>query len=99
MSITELNTNTIQQFTLSELANIALADWPRKPNFCFAARPYLEALFDINQKTVSGSYGYDSIQGIVLYFITNTGSWKGEVARLVKGELKRRLRENGYNIR
>ena len=97
-TFTELNTDTIQQFTLSELANIALADWPRKPNFCFAARPYLEALLDVNQKSISGSYGYDSVQGIVLYFITNTSAWKGDVARLVKGELKRRLRENGYKI-
>ncbi len=103
---TEINSQTIQNMTISEIGNITLRDWSRivagntrRPSFYFTARPYLEAFLDINQVNVSGTYGYDSIQGIVLYFITNTSSWKSEMARIVKEELKRRLRENGYKIR
>jgi hypothetical protein len=95
-TITELNTETIQQFTISELAQICRADWTKKINF--AARPYLEALLSVDSKTIVGSIGYDSVQGTVLYFLTNAGSWRGDVAKLVKGELKRRLRLNGYKI-
>jgi len=50
------------------------------------AVPYLRAmgvLHDINQ-----SYGADSARSIVLYFLANAGTWRGETARRIKAELK-----------
>jgi hypothetical protein len=33
-------------------------------------------------------YGYDTGKSVVLYFLSNATSWRGEVARRVKAELK-----------
>lgn len=50
------------------------------------AKPYLDAMFALN--TVNDKYGWDSGKSIVLYFLSNAGSWRGETARRVKAELK-----------
>lgn len=50
------------------------------------AAPYLEAMFDLDR--VSDIYGADSGKSVVLYFLANAASWKGEVARRIKAELK-----------
>lgn len=51
----------------------------------FAAKPYLEAMECLN--SVSDSYGADSARSVVLYFLCNANSWRGEVARTIKKEL------------
>jgi hypothetical protein len=59
------------------------ADW-KKPYF--GAVPYLSAmtsLTDMNDK-----YIYDDAKSIVLYFLSNATTWRGETARRVKAELK-----------
>jgi hypothetical protein len=48
--------------------------------------PYLEAMHCLN--TINDDYGYDSAKSIVLYFLSNANSWRGDVARRVKAELK-----------
>ncbi len=68
--------------SLSTIANEIKKDWT---NIYFGAKPYLDAMFDLNK--VSDSYGMDSGKSIVLYFLSNAGSWRGEVARNVKKEL------------
>ncbi len=37
---------------------------------------------------VNQMYGCDSVKSEILYFLGNAGTWKGEVARRVKAELK-----------
>jgi len=37
---------------------------------------------------VNEMYYADSAKSVVLYFLANTGSWRGEVAKRVKAELK-----------
>ena len=63
-------------------------DWK---NVNFGAAPYLDAMFDLG--TMEDSYGLDSAQSIVLYFLANANSWRGENARRIKAELKSMAKE------
>lgn len=75
----------LRAMSISQIASLVYRNW--KP-VNFAAKPYLEAMLDL--ETVNDNYGCDSGSSIVLYFLCNATSFRGEVARLVKAELKRR---------
>lgn len=55
-----------------------------KPSY--AAKPYLEAMSSLSG--ITDSYLYDSGYSIVLYFLSNASTWKGEDAKRIKAELK-----------
>ena len=87
MSIPQFITMNLEDKTIAELAAIIRKDW-QKVNF--AAKPYLSAmdcLSDINHQI-----GYDSGKSVVLYFLSNAGTWRGEIAKAVKLELKNRTK-------
>ena len=65
------------------IANEIARDWA-KPYF--GAVPYLGAMRTLGR--IDEAYGYDSGQSIVLYFLANAGTWRGETARRVKTELR-----------
>lgn len=69
---------------LYEVAEEIFEDWGEK--VWFGARPYLEAMATMG--SINEDYGCDSGQSIVLYFLANAQTWRGEVARRVKKELK-----------
>jgi len=69
-----------------EIANEIRADW-KKPYF--GAVPYLEALETL--KSASDSYYYDSGKSVILYFLANASTWRGDVAKRVKAELKQTI--------
>lgn len=70
----------------AELARIARADW-KKPYF--GAVPYLEAMETLpDWKT---PYMFDSGRSIGLYFLSNASTWRGDVAKAVKKEMKSQL--------
>lgn len=69
--------------TLYEIAAEVRKDW-KKVNY--AAKPYLEAMESLGE--MDEMYGADSAKTIVLYFLANAGTWRGEVAKKVKAELK-----------
>ena len=52
----------------------------------FGAKPYLEAMKYLNAPT--DTYGADDAKSIVLYFLSNAKTWRGEDARRIKAELK-----------
>lgn len=52
-----------------------------------SAKPYLSAMFNLNQ--ITDTYGADNARQIVIYFLCNAKSWKGEIARATKAELKK----------
>lgn len=56
------------------------------PKVNYAAKPYLDAMSSLN--TVNDSYGYDSAKSIILYFLGNASSYRGEDAKRIKSELK-----------
>jgi hypothetical protein len=68
---------------LFEIAEEIRKDWK---NVYFGAVPYLDALSALT--TVNDAYGEDNGRYIVNYFLSNATTWKGEVARRVKQELK-----------
>ena len=68
---------------LYEIAEEIRKDW-KKPYF--GAVPYLYAMGTLS--SIVDSYYYDSAKSIVLYFLANAGTWRGDVARRVKAELK-----------
>ncbi len=81
--------------TLSTIAAEIAADWPKAlvvgPDFGFGpsehpAGPYLRAM--ARMYSIRDTYGYDSGQSIVLYFLSNAREWRGDTARRVKAELK-----------
>ena len=50
------------------------------------AEPYLEAMESLN--TINDNYYFDSGKSVVLYFLSNASTWRGEDARRIKAELK-----------
>jgi len=52
----------------------------------YAAKPYLDAMLDLN--SINDSYYNDNARSIVLYFLANASSFRGEKAKALKLELK-----------
>lgn len=73
--------------TLSEISKEIRNDW-RKPYF--GAVPYLQAMQSMGGP--SDNFGCDSGREIVLYFLSNATTWRGEVAKRIKAELKAALK-------
>lgn len=68
---------------LSEIANEIRSDWS---NVYFGAVPYLDAMSTLS--SVEDKYIMDSGDMIVRYFLSNATTWRGDVARRIKKELK-----------
>ena len=62
-------------------------DWK---NVNYAAKPYLSAMFSLND--ITDKYMYDSAQSVVLYFLSNASSWRGETAKRIKTELREMIK-------
>lgn len=56
----------------------------------FGAVPYLRAMHSL--RDVTDAYGHDDGRSIVMYFLANANTWKGETARRIKAELKELLK-------
>jgi len=67
-----------------DIAREIRRDWGAKVNY--AAKPYLEAMSSL--ELITDNYIQDSGKSVVLYFLANAGTWRGEVAKRVKAELK-----------
>ena len=73
---------SIESRSLSSIAMEIKKDW-KKPYF--GAVPYLQAMMCLN--SINDNYGFDTAKSIVLYFLANASSWRGDVARRIKKEL------------
>lgn len=69
------------------ISRIIKNDWKK---VFFGAAPYLEAMDCIND--ISDSFGADSGKSVVSYFLANANTYRGEKARIIKAELRRRLK-------
>lgn len=74
---------TTETRPIFEIAREINRTWP-KVNF--GAEPYLKAMLSLS--SVRDSYGWDSGDSIVRYFLSNASTWRGEDARRIKAELK-----------
>jgi len=83
------NLNTLP---LHEIATIIRRNWKAtsKSGIYFGAVPYLDAMS--NMSSVNEKFGCDDGKSIVIYALGNMTGWKGDVARAVKTELKRRIK-------
>jgi hypothetical protein len=52
----------------------------------FGAVPYLDTMMQLG--SISDSFGFDSAKSIIIYFLGNARTWKGEDAKRIKAELK-----------
>lgn len=72
-----------QHRPIYQIAADILRTWPKVH---YTARPYLDAMRCLATK--HDKYGYDDAEGIVLRFLTNAGSFRGEEAKKLKAELR-----------
>jgi hypothetical protein len=68
---------------LSTIANEISKDWK---NVYFGAVPYLQAMQTLN--SINDKYIMDEGKTIVLHFLSNASTWKGDKAKEIKKELK-----------
>lgn len=69
---------------LSQIASEIKADWK---SVNYGAKPYLDAMACLN--SIDDNYHADSGKSVVLYFLANANSWRGEKAKAIKAELKK----------
>lgn len=79
----ELNRLNEDVRPLYVIAREIAKDWK---NVNYAAKPYLQAMATLD--SIKDRYGMDSAKSIVSYFLANASSWRGEVAKRIKAELK-----------
>lgn len=78
---------------LREIARDIRATWvDRNGNSIvyFGAVPYLRAMGSLG--SIDDMYGLDTARSIVLYFLSNAATWRGDDARRVRAELKGMLK-------
>lgn len=72
---------------LSQIANEISVKWP---NVSPHANPYLDAMMTLN--SITDMFVCDDGRSIVLYFLANANTWRGDDARRIKDELRLMLR-------
>lgn len=77
------NTTTEKQRSVRTIAAEILKTW-KKPYF--GAVPYIEAMLSMDKPT--DNYGMDPGKEIILYFLANAQTWRGDDAKRIKAELK-----------
>lgn len=82
----EILTKALPDLRVWQVANVITSSWKK---VYFGAVPYLDAMKSMND--VGEAYGAESGNMVVLYFLSNAQTWRGDVARLVKKELRRRV--------
>ncbi len=80
-------TGATEPRSLSAIALDIRRNWPK---VYFGAVPYLDAMRQLD--SVADAYGADDARSIVLYFLSNATTWRGEHARRLKAELKAALK-------
>ena len=78
-----MNANNITARPLHAIAREIRNDWGNVSPY---AKPYLDAMATLNN--IADQYYLDSAKSVVLYFLSNATSWRGEKARAIKAELK-----------
>jgi hypothetical protein len=83
---TSITAEQLKPLTINEIAEVIRKNW--KP-VNYAAEPYLQAMFSL--ESINDKYVNDDGRQVVNYFLANAREWRGDVARMVKAELKARV--------
>jgi hypothetical protein len=92
----------IETKTFSEIAQFIATDWKKRQPLHDHYLRHLQSLHftkTINENGRHNMYGADTAQAVVLYFLCNASTYRGPNAKMVKNELKKRLRDGGYFIK
>lgn len=81
----EQNINKQNKRTFAEIAREIKQTWK---NVYFGAEPYLQAMATIESSDKDAPYMLELAEDIVIYFLANAQTWRGEDARRIKAELK-----------
>ena len=81
----EQNTNKQNKRTFAEIAREIKQTWK---NVYFGAEPYLQAMATIESSDKDAPYMFELAKDIVIYFLANAQTWRGEDARRIKAELE-----------
>lgn len=81
--------NDLSELSINEIASLIYKDWTLE-KVSYSARPYLDAMTYLN--SIDDKYMLDSGKNIVTYFLANASAWRGDTAREVKAELKKRIK-------
>jgi hypothetical protein len=91
-SVDEETKTRIKGASISELSRMATKDMRRSgQKIPRGAVPYLDAMESL--ESIKDDYFMDSGRSVVAYALSNLTSYKGPLARAIKAELKRRLKE------
>ena len=69
---------------LYEIARDIRKAWPKVSPY---AKPYLDAMSQLS--SIRDSYYCDDAKSVVLYFLSNAASFRGDDAKALKAELKK----------
>ncbi len=69
---------------IHEIATQIARSWK---NINYGAKPYLNAMYTLN--SIDDMYMQDTAKSVVLYFLANAQTWRGEDAKRIKAELKK----------
>jgi hypothetical protein len=72
---------------LNTIAKEIKSDWTK---INYGAVPYLQAMQGLS--SITDVYGFDNAKSIVIYFLSNASTWKGDKAKEIKSELKAMLK-------
>lgn len=72
---------------INVIAREVLADWKKPSPY---ALPYIKAMLAL--QSIDDTYLFEGGRSVVLYFLSNAGSWRGATARRVKAELNAALK-------
>jgi hypothetical protein len=91
--VDERTAGMIRDGDLSDLAGMIVRDLRSQgKKMPFGAQPYIDAMRQLSD--ISQNYGADSGSSIVAYALSNLAQYKGETAKAIKAELKRRLKNS-----
>ena len=76
-----------QDISISEIAYAIEKDWK---NISIYAKDYLNAMKQI--RSIDESFYADSAKSVVMYFLANASSYRGESARVYKDLLKKMVK-------
>ena len=74
---------SLEPRSLSVIAADIRRNWPK---VYFGAVPYLDAMACL--QTIRDNYYADDARSVVLYFLSNATTWRGDDARRIKAELR-----------
>lgn len=75
----------MEKRTFAEIAQEIKSVWT---NINPYAAEYRKAMAECYTTNPNDMYYWDTVKSVVLYFLSNASSWRGEDARRIKAELK-----------